>query len=108
MRHHYYHLRCCGELGFLEIDEGEPYYLCELCEERGYLFLKSWVQDEDLDEHSEFFKMLPTTFTLTDETFTVCALVPNAQDGNRWLNDLLNEARRRDAEREQRSQAQSS
>src|SRR5882672_1572293 len=105
MRDHYYLLRCGGELGFLAIDEGEPYYLCDLCEERGYLFLKSWVDDEDLDRDSEFFKMLPTTFTFNDETFTVCGLIPNAKDGNRWLNDLLTEARRRDAERERISQA---
>lgn len=102
MGYHYYHLRCGGELGFLELDEGEPYYFCDLCEERGYLFLKSWVEDEDLDENSDFFPMLPTTFTFNEQTITVCGLIPNAKDGDRWLNDLLNEARRRDAERERR------
>lgn len=106
MRHRYYHLRCGGELGFLEMDEGQPYYLCDLCEERGFLFLKGWVEEQDWNEDSEFFNMLPTTFTFNDEDFTICALIPNAKDGNRWINELLNEARRRDAQREHGSQAQ--
>lgn len=96
---HHYHLRCGGELGFLELAEGEPCYFCDLCEERGYLFLENWVDDEDLDEDSYFFRMLPTTFAFNGETFTVCALIETAKDGNRWLNELLEEAKRRDRER---------
>lgn len=95
----YFHLRCGGELGFLEISEGEPYYFCDLCEERGFLLLKSWLSEEDWQEYSDMFPHLPTTLMIEGENITVCQIIPNAKDGNRWFNELLNEARVRDAAR---------
>ncbi|HXM36790.1 MAG TPA: hypothetical protein VN920_16460, partial [Pyrinomonadaceae bacterium] len=91
----YFHLRCGGELGFIEFSEGEPYYFCDFCEERGFLLLKSWLTEEDWERGSESFPYLPTTLLMEGENITVCEIIPNAKDGNRWLNELLNEARAR-------------
>jgi len=95
----YYHLRCGGELGFLEMCEDEPYYFCDLCEERGWLLLKGWLDEEDWEDGSDMFPHLPTTLMIEGENITVCQIIPNAKDGNRWLVEMLSEARKRDEAR---------
>jgi hypothetical protein len=34
---------------------------------------------------------------------TVCQLIPNAKDGNRWFVEMLSEARKRDEDRAKRN-----
>jgi len=100
MTTHYYHVRCGGKLVYIGPDEGTDLYCCDKCGERGYAFVESWVDDEDRKEDSDLFDLLPTTFTKDGETIVVCGLITNGKDGNRWINDLLAAARKRDLERD--------
>src|SRR5438128_1210743 len=102
MKNYYYHLRCGGKLIFIGLDEAVDFYSCEQCGQRGYPLVETWVDDEDRREDADLFELLPTTFTIEDKTVVVCALIPNVEDGNRWINDLLNAARKRDEERARR------
>jgi hypothetical protein len=101
----HYHLRCGGRLLYIGLDEGEDFYRCVVCQERGYPFVESMVDDEDRERNSDVFDVLPTTLNIDGKTIVVCALMPNAEDGNRFIIDLLNAARERDAERERGSKA---
>jgi hypothetical protein len=55
------------------------------------LLLKSQLTEEDWERGSESFPYLPITLLAEGKRSTVCEMIPNAKDGNRWLNALLNE-----------------